>query len=255
MSKRTKILIFITALAAAISAVVVYLCLGNDSLAYNSSNDMENNKFEDGRIYVEVNENVDNDKTGWQTGSNLKVVTVLNYDRRNQDDNTRKSTVNSVVRVAIIPRWVDKDDESKEIPWAGDVDCLDLSFMDEEEDESFMRFDAPEDPNEKCWLADGSDIKGTRYFYYNQLMKPGDKKTKSLLNSFSLNLNNLKPASNNETANIMEKYKNYKLIIDVKAESVIANTEAIQAAWRINTEDENDKIGSMLKELCNLNNS
>lgn len=249
--KKKRLIMMVIALAAGIGiGAISYSSLGTDTLAYMSSSDEEENKFTDGKIKVNVREKVDAQKDLWDSirdnKNNLKEVHLDNEG----------STVHSLVRIAIIPRWVSKEDESMELPWAGNVDCIQLEFKDKDGN-TFLKTQNDK-PEEEKWIADGESIETSKYFYYNQVLIPESETedrnaTKSLLNSFKLDFSNVQANLTGSDNNVLDKYKNYNLIIDVKAETVVVNAEAVSAAWGIDmSEKTTDKIGSMLKELCEI---
>ena len=143
-----------------------------------------------------------------------------------------------------------------ELPWAGNVDCIQLEFKDKDGN-TFLKTQNDK-PEEEKWIADGESIETSKYFYYNQVLIPESETedrnaTKSLLNSFKLDFSNVQANLTGSDNNVLDKYKNYNWILDVKAETVVVNAEAVSAAWGIDmSEKTTDKIGSMLKELCEI---
>lgn len=248
---KRKVLILAAVLVTCIGiGLTFYSSLGRDTLAYLTSTDEEENKFTDGRIDVFVNENKTARIDFGSNKDNLKKVWL----------NNGESNIHSLVRVAIIPRWIKKDDKGEEVPWAGNVDCIKLNFKDKDGNE-FLKIQN-DDPNNGYWIADDDSIENSKYFYYNQVLIPEgeavDKyETKHLLNSFKLDFSNVQASLGDNTNNkIVDKYKNKDkkyLVIDVKAETVMVNEEAIKGVWGIDTSNTNDKIGIMLKDLCEKN--
>ena len=122
------------------------------------------------------------------------------------------STSPALIRISIQKRWVD----DKGNPWAGDTNFIKLNFLKNEE---------------KLWV-DGKD----GYFYYNKIMAEKEV-TEAILDSVELNI----------PADLKNRYKDKKVIVDVKTEAVQATKDGYNAAWK----NLNSYIKTMLNELCN----
>lgn len=122
------------------------------------------------------------------------------------------STGPALIRISIQKRWVDE----KGNPWAGDANFIKLNFSKNEN---------------KLWV-DGED----GYFYYNKILAEKEV-TEAILDSVELNI----------PPELKDRYKNKKVIVDVKAEAVQATVDGYNAAWK----NLNDTIKTMLNKLCN----
>ncbi|AYE33766.1 hypothetical protein [Clostridium septicum] len=124
----------------------------------------------------------------------------LNHDKKVAIQNNGKS--DAFIRVSIVPRWVDENGK----PWIGDSNYVDLTFVNVTEDLN---------------TANAAWIKGEDgYYYYNQIVKTTNK-TVDLLESVALNI----PTDKKDV------YKNRKLIVDVKSETVQATSNAYLKVW------------------------
>lgn len=122
------------------------------------------------------------------------------------------STGPALIRISIQKRWVDSDGNL----WAGDADLIKLNFSKNEN---------------KLWV-DGKD----GYFYYDEIV-PKDGLTEAILDS--VELNKIPDA-------LKERYKDKKVIVDVKTEAVQATVDGYNAAWK----NLNGDIKDMLDKLC-----
>ena len=126
------------------------------------------------------------------------------------------STGPALIRISIQKRWVDESGN----PWAGDTNFIKLNFSKNEN---------------KLWV-DGKD----GYFYYNEVLDKGEV-TEAILDSVEFNIPENLPEA------LKERYKDKKVIVDVKTEAVQATVDGYNAAWK----NLNDNIKTILNELCN----
>ena len=122
------------------------------------------------------------------------------------------STGPALIRVSIQKRWVDSDGNL----WAGDTNFIKLNFSKNEN---------------KLWV-DGED----GYFYYNKILSEKEV-TEAILDSVELNIPD----------ELKDRYKNKKVIVDVKTEAVQATEDGYNATWK----NLNNDIKTMLNALCN----
>lgn len=122
------------------------------------------------------------------------------------------STGPALIRISIQKRWVDSNGN----PWAGDANFIKLNFLNNEN---------------KLWV-DGED----GYFYYNKILAEKEV-TEAILDSVELKIPD----------EIKDRYKNKKVIVDVKTEAVQATEDGYNAVWK----NLNDNIKTILNELCN----
>lgn len=107
------------------------------------------------------------------------------------------NTADAFIRVTLHPRWVDENGE----PWMGDTGNI--------------KFNLNESSN---W----TDKEEDGYYYYKPLVKSGEF-TNELLREVQLNIND---------ENFKNRYEGKTLIIDVKAEAVVAvPNETYDIAW------------------------
>lgn len=134
-----------------------------------------------------------------------------NYDKVVRIENV--GTKHSLIRVAVIPRWENPDGT----PFAGDVSLLSITFS-----------------NTNLWLrgADG-------YFYYTAKV-PSGMSTEAVMASVTF-----QPDIPSE---ILARYEGKKLIVDVKAEAVLASEEAYEAVWS-QMSASSDPVNAMLRNL------
>ena len=188
-----------------VTCVVIISFIGLSNANY-ASKDEKTNKFQAGHVDIEIQE-VYTAPEKWTGEDHIKNVSIKN-----------KSNVNTLLRAAIVPRWVDENGAA----WAGDASCVDITYAKEK------------------WIKDTT----TGYYYYNEIVKEEDS-TKALIESVKANI----------PTELQERYKGKKLIIDVKAETVIAKTKdssnkyAFETAWSGINDD--NGLKTMLTNLCN----
>ncbi len=146
--------------------------------------------------------------TNWHGTTHTKKVQIKNIGKSQ-----------ALIRVCIIPRWVDE----KENPWAGDTSGVTLNYINTIDKNEI---------GENKWVY-GND----NYYYYNSVVEKNSK-TSELLESVSVEIDE----------NLKERYKDKKLVIDVKAEAIQATKDAYKASWT-GIEDNQD-ITDMLDKLC-----
>jgi len=173
-----------------IACVVVSSFIGLSNASYTSK-DEKTNEFKSGQVDIEIQEigkdgsTYENPKT-WNGDLYIKNVSITN-----------NSNVNTLIRVAIVPRWVDENNPT----WAGDTSCVNIDFAN-------------------LGTANGNWVKDTTtgYYYYNEIVKGS---TNELIKSLKATI----------PAELQERYKGKKLIIDVKAETIMATKQAYEKAW------------------------
>lgn len=185
---------------SAIITIGVIVVIGSSSASL-SSKDKINNSFKNGSVDISISEK------NWEDIKDGKFN--IAYDKVASIENKSKS--DSLIRVAIIPRWVDE----KGNPWVGDTSKISIEY----------------DKSGK-WIKDNS----AEYYYYSTILPTGSF-TEPLIKSVTVNVDD----------NLKDRYKGKKLIVDVKAEAIIANKEAYREAW-VDIQDEN--IKNTLDNLC-----
>lgn len=126
----------------------------------------------------------------------------------------------ALIRVALVPRWYNPDGT----PFAGDTKLIQLSGL------------AVTTPG---WV-DGGD----GYYYYNAKVLSGEK-TVPLLSEVTLNFTDLVPE-------IVARYQDKTVIVEVKAETVHALEAAYEAVWP-QVARSNSAIDQMLRTLISKN--
>lgn len=176
---------------ASVSEAISKLIMVEDSII---------NNFAAG-IKITVDEEFEEPKD-WEGEQTKKIVTIPN-----------QGTTPAFIRVAIVPRWEDENNN----PWPGDVssDVVKITYTE----------------NTK-WV-NGSD----GYYYYNKIV-PGGGKTESIIEAVELDTSKIDK----------EKYKGKSLIVDVKAEAVEASHEAYNAVWP----GLNDSTKALLDKLLGI---
>ena len=179
-----------------ISFIVIISFIGLSS-ANSISKDEKIEGFKSGQVDIEVYEtgndgNAYEAPTNWNGDKNTKNVSITN-----------NSSVNTLIRVAIAPRWVDENNNS----WAGDTSCVEIEFSN---------LGTANEKNK--WVKDSANQ--GNYYYYNGIVREGES-TNDLTKSVIANI----------PQGIQERYKGKKLIIEVKAETIIATKEAYERAW------------------------
>lgn len=176
------------------------------SYSYFISLDKIDNIFDIGNVDIKVNEEFSS-PVNWDGNSYKKVVKIQN-----------DSKSESLIRVALIPRWIDENGE----PWLGDTNIVTFEYINIIEDKT--------QTTDSGWIY-GED----GYYYYNKIVPKGEM-TKEILTSVSVDI----------PQQLKDRYKDKTLIIDIKSEAVQATTEAHRETWK-NT---NIDIQNMLDSLC-----
>lgn len=213
---------------------------------YFTSSDSITNKFGIGSIEVGIAEKF-TPKDNWDGKETTKNVKI---------ENTGKSE--ELVRVSIIPRWVDENGN----PWAGDSSIVKLNL------ENIVTLDKLKKGDKNLWI-DGGD----GYYYYSNVLNPslkednkesnnsseknnaqvvneagsskGNNYTSEILSSVSLDMSKL---SEDEKA----RYNGKKLIVDVNTEAIAARKNALNSdstekkSWNI----ENKSLKAYLEGIC-----
>lgn len=179
------------------------------SYASLTSKDKVTNTLNLGDINIQVSENFTPPKD-WNGDEYSKEVKIKN-----------NSTSPALIRVSIIPRWVDERGTS----WPGDTNLVTLNY-------ETNNITANQDTIKNNKWIYGND----NYYYYNTIVAKG-KETKQILKSVSANI----------PEELKERYRNKTLIVDVKAEAVQATKDAYKKTW---SNIENQRIHKMLENLC-----
>ena len=113
MKNKKVVIILVSAVVIAITiGVVIAVTTSKNTISSYHSNSISDNEIETKDIDISIEELV-TVKEKWKGEKITKIVQVKNDE-----------TINVVTRVALIPRWVDKDGN----PWAGDTSCLRYEF-------------------------------------------------------------------------------------------------------------------------------
>lgn len=179
------------------------------SYASLTSKDKVTNTLNLGDINIEVSEKFTPPKD-WNGDEYSKAVKIKN-----------NSTSPALIRVSIIPRWVDEKGNA----WPGDTNLVTLNY---ETNNIIANQNTREDDK---WIY-GND----NYYYYNTIVLK-DEQTTQILKSVSANI----------PEELQERYKNKTLIVDVKAEAVQATKDAYKKTWN---NIENQGIHKILEDLC-----
>ncbi|KKY01784.1 hypothetical protein VN21_06975 [Paraclostridium benzoelyticum] len=195
----------------AISILLLICIVTVQKISYASltSKDKVTNTLNLGDINIEVSETFTPPKN-WNGDEYSKAVKIKN-----------NSTSPALIRVCIIPRWVDEKGNA----WPGDTNLVTLNY---ETNNITANQNTTEDDK---WIY-GND----NYYYYNTIVL-NDEETTQILKSVSANI----------PEELQERYKNKTLIVDVKAEAVQATKDAYKRTWN---NIENQGIHKILENLC-----
>ena len=161
-----------------------------------TSIDSVNNNFSIGSVETEIDEKFDSPKE-WD-GSNIsKLVSIKNTGKNDE-----------FVRVSIIPRWIDENEN----PWTGDSNLIQLNL----DEHNVIALNKDDINNLWVYGEDG-------YFYYMEKLKSG-KSTKELLKSVEIKKDSIEDS-------LKEKYNGKKIKIDVNVEAIQPNEEALIKKW------------------------
>lgn len=159
---------------------------------------------------------------------NIEVIEMFTPPKDWNGDEYRKavkiknnSTSPALIRVSIIPRWVDEKGNA----WPGDTNLVTLNY----ETNNIIANQNTTENNK--WIY-GND----NYYYYNTIVANGEE-TQQILKSVRANI----------PEELKERYKNKTLIVDVKAEAVQATKDAYKKTW---SKLEHQGIHKMLENLC-----
>ncbi|EIF6174312.1 BsaA family SipW-dependent biofilm matrix protein [Clostridium perfringens] len=178
-----------------------------------TSIDSVNNKFSIGSVETEIDENFDAPKE-WD-GSNIsKLVSIKNTGKNDE-----------FVRVSIIPRWIDENEN----PWTGDSNLIQLNL----DEDNVIALNKDDINNLWVYGEDG-------YFYYMEKLKSG-KSTKELLKSVEIKKGAIEDS-------LKEKYNGKKIKIDVNVEAIQPNEEALIKKWTGINEKIKDKYVEILSK-------
>lgn len=207
--KRRKGLVKALLLILIVISIISVTVLGKGFTSIDSIN----NNFSIGSVETEIDENFDAPKE-WD-GSNIsKLVSIKNTGKNDE-----------FVRVSIIPRWIDEDEN----PWTGDSNLIQLN-LDEDNVIALNKCDI-----NNLWVY-GED----GYFYYMAKLKSG-KSTKELLKSVEIKKDSIEDS-------LKEKYNGKKIKIDVNVEAIQPNEEALIKKWTGINEKIKDKYVEILSK-------
>ena len=178
-----------------------------------TSIDSVNNNFSIGSVETEIDEKFDSPKE-WD-GSNIsKLVSIKNTGKSDE-----------FVRVIIIPRWIDENEN----PWTGDSNLIQLNL----DEDNVIALNKDDINNLWVYGEDG-------YFYYMAKLKSG-KSTKELLKSVEIKKDSIEDS-------LKEKYNGKKIKIDVNVEAIQPNEEALIKKWTGINEKIKDKYVEILSK-------
>ncbi|MDY3208440.1 SipW-dependent-type signal peptide-containing protein [Clostridium baratii] len=191
------------------------------SLAYLTSKESVKNSFGIGKIEATVVENFDeNNAKDLSTNKSIEKTVAVTNTGKNPE----------IVRVIINPQWKGKSNDNN-IPVSAS-NQVKLNFR-----KGF----------ENDWI-EGKD----GYYYYKHILKPknnntgsseGDEsKTSTLLESVSIN--------KNITDEEKKEFSNRELVVNVSAEAIQVNYDAIKESWNINNTMDKDVL-NYFDELIN----
>lgn len=184
MKKRNMVITSIVAMALVIPSPiskVVYAAAGQVSGWFTSS-DTVTNKFQAGDIKITIGENF-TPPSNWHGEKVTKEAYVKNENSNDE-----------LVRVAIIPKWVDENGNS----FMGNTNYANIEYS-----------------NDPAWI-NGQD----GYYYLNKVLATGET-TPNIIKSVTANIPD----------NEKDLYKGKTLIVDVKAEAVQPTKTAYKAVW------------------------
>lgn len=195
----------------AISILLLICIVTVQKISYASltSKDKVTNTLNLGDINIEVSEKFTPPKD-WNGDEYSKEVKIKN-----------NSTAPALIRVSIIPRWVDEKGNA----WPGDTNLVTLNY-----ETNNITSNQNTTENNK-WIY-GND----NYYYYNTTVLK-DEQTTQILKSVRANI----------PKELQGRYKNKTLIVDVKAEAVQATKDAYKKTWN---NIENQGIHEILESLC-----
>lgn len=191
------------------------------SLAYLTSKESVKNDFEIGKIEATVDEKFNrNDAKDLSTNKSIEKTVAVTNTGKNPE----------IVRVIINPQWKENSKDNNISVSASNQ--VELNFRKGFEDD---------------WI-EGKD----GYYYYKHILKPkndnivsseGDKsKTSTLLESVSIN--------KNITDEEKKEFSNRELVVNVSAEVIQVNYDAIKDSWNINNTMDKDVL-NYFDELIN----
>lgn len=191
------------------------------SLAYLTSKESVKNDFEIGKIEATVDEKFNrNDAKDLSTNKSIEKTVAVTNTGKNPE----------IVRVIINPQWKENSKDNNISVSASNQ--VELNFRKGFEDD---------------WI-EGKD----GYYYYKHILKPkndnivsseGDKsKTSTLLESVSIN--------KNITDEEKKEFSNRELVVNVSAEAIQVNYDAIKDSWNINNTMDKDVL-NYFDELIN----
>ncbi|XZM46540.1 BsaA family SipW-dependent biofilm matrix protein [Clostridium perfringens] len=207
--KRRKGLVKALLLILIVISIISVTVLGKGFTSIDSIN----NNFSIGSVETEIDENFDAPKE-WD-GSNIsKLVSIKNTGKNDE-----------FVRVSIIPRWIDENEN----PWTGDSNLIQLNL----DEDNVIALNKGDINNIWVYGEDG-------YFYYMAKLKSG-KSTKELLKSVEIKKDSIEDS-------LKEKYNGKKIKIDVNVEAIQSNEEALIKKWTGINEKIKDKYVEILSK-------
>ena len=178
-----------------------------------TSIDSVNNNFSIGSVETEIDEKFDSPKE-WDGSNTSKLVSIKNTGKNDE-----------FVRVSIIPRWIDENEN----PWTGDSNLIQLNL----DEDNVIALNKDDINNLWVYGEDG-------YFYYMAKLKSG-KSTKELLKSVEIKKDSIEDS-------LKEKYNGKKIKIDVNVEAIQPNEEALIKKWTGINEKIKDKYVEILSK-------
>ena len=205
--------------------MMVLIIVVQGSMAYFTSSSTAINKFLLGAVDIEIEEKFDPNEE-----DDNKIVQIRN-----------ETKTDTLVRVSITPRWVEKLEDGTEVPFSGDVssDVVTLNFSENLKDKPVGDFVVEDYLGKEYW------VKGDYGFYYYLKILEADELTSILLKDVDIE------------AGLPKEYKGKTLTVDVKAEAVQATNHDIDNDEVNEYQFENvwfnvdENISNMLKEILN----
>lgn len=187
-----------------ISMLTTVIILTSSTLAYFLSKDTAINNFKVSDLTIKIEEPNWKEPDSWNGEDITKDAHVTNTN-----------TMPEFIRVAVEPRFEDKDGNF---------------YMGNVNDITFTYDNLTEDNTESNKWINGLD----GYYYYTSIVKEGESTT-DIIKSLKLNLSEIEN----------DKYDGLTLKAVVRAEAVISNSNAFKTNWNI----KNDKIIEMYTRL------
>lgn len=197
------------------------IALNSETYATLTASDSVTNVFDSGSVEISVNENGFTDKTDWDGSKTEKVVQITNESKNP-----------ALIRVAVIPRWVDESGN----PWPGDTSIVEIEFDNITNDANDTGSN-----QEGRWIRDG-ELDDERYYYTSIVPTGGD--TVSIIKSVSATIPD----------ELKTRYAGKKLVVDVKSEAVLAagDSDGVAVYKKTWTDVKDKNIEEMLNLLSGI---